>query len=81
MEELKPCPFCGTEAMKGTTLVNSRQYGIYIGCPACGARSRNIPVDLPQNIMAVNPMETMAAEETAYKAAAALWNMRAKHGK
>ncbi len=53
MEELKPCPFCGGEAMPmGAKSIIGSVYSGWVECKECGARSGETPpefIDLPWN--------------------------------
>lgn len=72
MAELKPCPFCGGEALVWTQ--NGKyDYFAYIRCDTCSARSKTVVTKLEID-------EEGFWDSTAYIRLVAAWNRRAEDG-
>ena len=76
MEELKPCPFCGGEAVEewrygGLRTGNRKFYFQYIVCEECGAKSRATSTEEDPNDF----------NNSGYKVARTWWNRRVNDGR
>lgn len=82
-EQLKPCPFCGSESLKHYTRQARGEYRGVVQCKDCGARldSYSDPTHKIAKAYMGDWDEAKAyANGQAYDAVAAKWNSRAEVG-
>lgn len=76
MTPLKPCPFCGGEAVFGKVLAYMSE-GRNVKCVKCGARSNSYLIDTPKMTFNGADDGTRMSVEQAKEKAATAWNRRA----
>lgn len=77
--ELKPCPFCGGEAIFKERHIYIDK-GYVVECVQCGARTTVVLVDHPKFTADGLDESTRYTEEQAKEKAAEKWNVRATDG-
>ena len=79
MIDLKPCPFCGGKAGFTDVMMYAND-GQCVKCLQCGARSKTVPIDLPEmkfcNSGLFADENTRYTKEQAKEKAAEAWNYR-----
>lgn len=78
MAELKPCPFCGSEAQIHYQPAYTEN-AVCIVCPVCKARSRFFLYDCTYQYYR-EEKDVFISKERATRDAVALWNGRADNG-